>query len=506
MDMANKHSPEMHLSQLLQGVLPVASNQDCIVTGLCEDSRTLQPGDLFFARSGTKNNGYEFIKDAIAKGAVAIIAETNESEKTFELVKTKKIPLLFLTDLAQQIGEIAARFYGYPSRQLEVIGITGTNGKTSCAHFIAQALHMGNQPCGVIGTLGNGMYGQIHQGVLTTPCAITLQKLLADFRDQGAKYIAMETTSHSLVQGRVNGIDFDIAIYTNLSRDHLDYHGDMATYAKAKRLLFTKAGLRYAILNADDSYGQQWLQELKGNLSVFAYALGEHIGTKDLPSITAHCAQFTSDGITATIHTPWGDGVLHSPLLLGRFNLSNLLVVVAVLGIMGLSLEEILARIAKLRGVPGRMETYGGGKQPLVVVDFAHTPAALEQVLIALREHKTTEGRLWCIFGCGGDRDRGKRPLMGKIAEQYADQLIITDDNPRSEDSREIVAAILQGVTEPAKAVIEHDRRRAITHALSCARAGDVVLIAGKGHETYQIIGNRHEPFSDALEVQKLLM
>lgn len=504
--MAKEHSPPMQLAYLLKETVAVDRREDRLITGLCEDSRSVQPGDLFFARGGTESDRHKFIEEAINKGAVAILAEQDAHSQNSTLVVEKKIPLFFLENLAQQIGPLAARFYGYPSRDLEVIGLTGTNGKTSCAHFIGQALQMGNEACGIIGTLGNGLYGQVHPGVLTTPDAITVQKLLAEFKTEGAKYVAMEATSHSLVQGRVNGVDFGIAVYTNLSRDHLDYHGDMMNYAKAKRSLFDKPGLRYGVVNADDGYGSQWLTELKEKLSLFAYSVKEHHQPMSCPLISAQHATFAENGITATIHTPWGEGVLHNPRLLGQFTLSNLLVVVAVLGILGLPLEEILARVAQLRGVPGRMETYGGGMQPLVVVDFAHTPDALEQVLGALKKHKTNNGRLWCVFGCGGDRDNGKRPLMGKIAEQYADQLIITDDNSRHEDPKKIVAEILQGLSQPNKAVIEHDRRRAIEHALSCAQANDIVLIAGKGHETYQIIGDKREPFSDALEVQKILM
>jgi len=504
--MTNKASSAKQLSYLLNNIVAVPEQADRLISGLAQDSRLVKPGDLFFARSGTQKDGREFVAAAIKQGAVAVLVEEQETASKVN-DETTVVPIFPVKDLAKLIGVIAARFYNDPSNHLKVIGITGTNGKTSCSHFIAQALQLEDKPCGIIGTLGNGLYGQLQHTDLTTPDAITLQKLFAEFQTNGTKYVAMEVASHGLVQGRVSGTHFNIAVFTNLTRDHLDYHGSIANYAAAKRTLFTQPGLGCAVLNADDKYGAEWLTELKPILPVYSYSLNPPLPQQQelngIAKTYVHHAQLDSSGITASIHTPWGDGVLHNPHLTGRFNLSNLLAVVTVLGILGLSLEVILARMAQLRGVPGRMETFGGGNKPLVIVDFAHTPDALEQVLKALGEYK--QGLLWCVFGCGGDRDRGKRPLMAKVAEQYADRLIITDDNPRQEDPKQIVAEIYAGLTDPGKAVIEHDRRRAIAHAISCAQADDVILIAGKGHETYQIIGKEKEPFNDALEVQKLL-
>lgn len=493
------------LSELLDGIVPFDSKMERIITGLSEDSRYVSTGNLFFARRGIKKDGREFIASAIEKGAAVVLVEADNKPGTAH-TNGNNVPIIAVKDLAQVIGLIAARFYDDPSKDLKIIGITGTNGKTTCAHFIAQGLHLSGENCGIIGTLGNGFYQQLQPGSHTTPDAIAIQRLLAEFRNQGAKYVAIEVTSHALTQGRVNGVDIDIAVLTNLTRDHLDYHGNIASYAAAKRSLFSKPGVQYAILNADDEFGRQWMDELTDKMPVFSYSLSSHQPESvalNNHKIYVHHAQLDTNGITASLHTPWGDGVLHNPKLTGRFNLSNLLAVVGVLGILGIPLETILSRMAELRGVPGRMETFGGGTQPLVVIDFAHTPDALEQVLQALVEYK--QGTLWCVFGCGGDRDRGKRPLMGKIAEQYADQLVITDDNPRHEDPRQIVTEIFQGLEQPNKAVIEHDRRRAIEHAISCAQPNDVVLVAGKGHETYQIIGDNKEPFNDALEVQKIL-
>lgn len=492
----------MQLINLLKNITPVESTWTQVITGLTQDSRTVKPGNIFFALPGVQADGRRFISLAIKQGAAAILAEA-ANFAAFNATHPS-IPIILVVNLAAKIGLIAACFYQYPSRDLQVIGITGTNGKTSCSHFIASALQMSDEICGVIGTLGYGLYGKLQHESLTTPDAITLQRVLAEMRQQQAKYIAMEVSSHGLSQGRVNGIEFAIGVFTNLTREHLDYHQDMANYAQAKRLLFAMSGLRYAVLNVDDAYGQRWQQELAHQLEVFTFALSPiKNAVGQLPHVYAHHFQLDKNGITASIHTPWGEGVLHNPHMVGRFQLSNLLAALTVLGILGVPLVQALARLAQVRGVPGRMESFGGGNKPLVVVDYSHTPDSLEQALRALREHGG--GRLWCVFGCGGDRDNGKRPVMGKIAEQYADQLVITDDNPRHEEPRQIVAQILQGLSNPANAVVEHDRRRAIAHAISCAQAGDTVLVAGKGHEAYQIVGAEKLPFSDSVEVQMLL-
>jgi UDP-N-acetylmuramoyl-L-alanyl-D-glutamate--2,6-diaminopimelate ligase len=504
----------VRLSLLLKDLIAVPADDDGEITGLALDSRLVKPGDLFFAYPGTQVDGRDFIEDAVSKGAVAIVAEAvgASGARPVENLNTratagrpyKNISVFSISNLTSQIGIIAARFYGNPSQPMQVIGITGTNGKTSCCHFIAQALHMNGEACGVIGTVGNGLYQNGHQHLqaaeLTTPDAITLQTQFAEWRQQQVKFVAMEAASHGLVQGRLNGTQLAIAVFTNLTRDHLDYHGDMESYAQAKRLLFTQPGLRYAVLNVDDEYGRKWAEELKEKLMVFKYSL---IADRTEQTISVHHAQFDAIGFTASIHTPWGEGVLHNPFLIGRFNLSNLLAALTVLGILGMPLEIILARLAEVQPVAGRMQTVGGDNKPLAIIDYSHTPDSLEKALQILREQ--CKGKLWCVFGCGGDRDRGKRPLMGKIAEQYADCVVITDDNPRHENAREIVAEILTGLMDPAGAIIEHDRRRAIEHALNCAQSDDIVLIAGKGHETYQIIGDQKNIFSDVLEAQLVL-
>jgi UDP-N-acetylmuramoyl-L-alanyl-D-glutamate--2,6-diaminopimelate ligase len=491
----------MYLSELLKGLAKIEAAQECDIQGLSQDTRTLKSGDLFFACAGTQDDGRKYIAEAIKKGAHAILVEADSEQKL--KIKTN-VPIIYLSNLNAHIGLIAARFYDYPSRDMKIIGVTGTNGKTSCTHFIAASLKMLNIPCGIIGTLGNGLYGELKHSIHTTPDAIALQKILSDFKKQGIKYVAMEVSSHAIAQDRINGLEFFIALFTNLTRDHLDYHGDMENYARVKRSLFTRKGLQHCILNADDRYGRSWLKELTGDISVYAYSLESPVADiHSIPITYLHHANFDNNGITASVHTPWGDGLLHNSHIVGKFNLSNLLAVLTVLGILDIPLEIILACLSQLQGVPGRMEAIKTHEKPLVIVDYSHTPDALEQALLAIRDH--CHGKLWCVFGCGGDRDRGKRPLMGKIAEQHADQLVITDDNPRSEEPKKIIADIMGGIENKAKTVIEHDRRRAIAHAISCAQSDDVILIAGKGHETYQIIGKERLPFSDVVEAQLIL-
>lgn len=494
-----------HLNKLLQGIVPIASDDDRVIMGLTQDSRTVKEGYLFFARHGTQAEGKNYIHAAIQNGAVAILSEvetgTTPSVNHYKNDE-KSVPIYSIPDLDKNLGLIAARFFDEPAKAVKMIGITGTNGKTSCSHFIAACLNKAGYKSGVIGTLGHGVPGHLQNANNTTPNQIELQQLLATMVAENVKYIAMEVSSHGLVQNRVSGIPFEIGIFTNITRDHLDYHGSMENYAAAKRLLFLQPGLHYAVINADDAYGQRLIDEFQQRMPVYAYSTTDHVLNPAIQQIRAHQVKLDISGIAATIHTPWGDGVLHSRLL-GRFNLSNLLAVLTTLCILGIHLEAAIDYISQLNGIPGRMELFGGGEQPLVVVDYAHTPDALMQSLTALKEYAI--GDIWCVFGCGGDRDRGKRPQMGAIVEQYADHMVVTDDNPRHEDRKAIVADILAGMQRPKLAVIEHDRQRAIAHAISCAHQGDIVLVAGKGHESYQQIGAEMHPFNDALTVQMIL-
>ena len=486
----------LRLSVLLADYILLPLQHDPVVTGITLDSRKVQPGDLFIALQGSCADGHEFVDAAIESGAVAIIRDALVRP---DVEIRRQIQLIPVPGIRQCAGYIAASFYGNPSTSMQVVGITGTNGKTSCSHFLAQALNE-DLPAGVIGTLGNGLYGALQESVNTTPDPVGLQFLLAQFRDEGARYTVMEVSSHGLDQGRVQGVDFDSAVFTNLSRDHLDYHGDMERYGAVKRSLFTMPGLRNAVINADDQFGRELLDSLPEKINICGYTLEGRVDAAAV-MVAGEELRLGTTGLQMKVQTPWGNSLVKSPLL-GRFNASNLLAVLATLLMLDVPLELAVSRLAQLKAVPGRMESCGGQGRPLVVVDYAHTPEALKQVLIALREHGQ---QLWCVFGCGGDRDKGKRPLMGAVAEHYADQVMITDDNPRSENPEVIAAEILTGMQESAKATVCHDRATAIAAVIMQASAQDVVLVAGKGHESVQQIGDIKRPFSDRVVVQTAL-
>jgi UDP-N-acetylmuramoyl-L-alanyl-D-glutamate--2,6-diaminopimelate ligase len=490
------------LGELLQGLATVSAADERLVTGVALDSRQVRPGDLFLACRGHARDGHEFITAAVAQGAAAVAYEVATAEQGFSAAAVGQVPLLAVVDLAHQAGLIAERFYDHPSRALSVVGITGTNGKTSCSQFLAQALHEPARPWGVIGTLGNGLVDHVVAGTHTTPDAVSLHRLLAELRDAGARGVAMEVSSHAMDQGRVAGVRFSAAVFTNLSRDHLDYHGDMAAYGAAKRRLFQAHELRSAVVNGDDAFGRDLLAGLPAEVQAVSYGLGTAVSA-DVPHVQGDDLQLSRTGLALTVRSPWGTGRLRSTVL-GRFNASNLLAALATLLIGGMPFDEALARLARVRPVTGRMECFGGDqRRPLVVVDYAHTPDALEQALIALREH--CAGRLWCVFGCGGDRDRGKRPLMGAVAARLADRLIVTDDNPRSEDAAQIVSEIVDGIDDRSEVQVIHDRDAAIAAAVRAAAAEDAVLVAGKGHETVQQIGERRLPFRDQDAVRRHL-
>lgn len=500
---ARRHVParSARLSALLRDFAAVPAPLDRVVNGIQIDSRRVQPGHLFLACNGLQHRGRDFIVDALARGAAAVAYEAEPGEPPLPALSTGGVPQVAVAALAQRAGGIAERFYGEPSRDLFMIGVTGTNGKTSCSHYLAQALHDTQQPCGVIGTVGNGLLGDLHAGTHTTPDAVSLHALLAELRDNGATRVAMEVSSHALDQGRVNAVAFDVAVFTNLTRDHLDYHGDMASYGAAKRKLFQLAGLRHAVINGDDAFGRALLASLPAEVAAVSYGRSDAVATA-IPHVRAHAVESHDDGLRMAVTSPWGDGEAELPLL-GEFNASNVLAVLATLLAMGFDFHDALRRLGRLQPVTGRMQRFGGGTAPLVVVDYAHTPDALEHALGALRAH--TRGRLWCVFGCGGDRDRGKRPLMGAVAARLADCVVVTDDNPRGEDPAHITDEIMRGVGGKADVAVIHDRAAAIAHALAHAAVADVVLIAGKGHETYQQIGTQFLPFSDQAVVQRLL-
>lgn len=490
------------------------------ISHLVTDSRKVRPGDTFVAYPGGQADGRNFIAQAIAQGANAVIYEKFVSAHPWEAQHFSwnpawQVPNLAVSDLRKHAGAIADYVYAQPSEKLWVVGVTGTNGKTSCSHWIAQSLNALGRKTALIGTLGNGFSAALQPTVNTTPDAFSVHALLAEYVQQQAQAVAMEVSSHALEQGRVNAVQFDVALLTNLSRDHLDYHGDMTHYAAAKRRLFDWQKLKFAILNLDDDFGSELAEQLKdADVETIGYGLtekalqqAERLGMR---MVFGGDLGMSSNGLVLQVHSSWGSGELRSSLL-GKFNASNMLGTLAVLLVSGVGLPDALHELEMLQAVAGRMQTLGGGKQPAVVVDYAHTPDALEKVLFALREVAEADGgKLICVFGCGGDRDRGKRPMMGQVAAKLADVCIVTSDNPRSENPHEIIAAIVPGIEAglAGKAcgyqVIE-DRAAAIALAIREARAKDTVLLAGKGHEEYQEINGVKHVFSDVEEARRAL-
>lgn len=469
------------------------------VKGLCLDTQKIIPGDLFFAFKGQTQDGRTYLEKAIQKGACALVVE-RENLQNFPSYLTSTIPVIAIEGLHEKISEIAGRYYGDPSHDLTVIGITGTNGKTTCAHLLANALTSLGKPCAVIGTLTQA---------LTTPDAITLQAQLAAFKAQGMKAVAIEVSSHGLEQYRVQGIHFDSAIFTNLTQDHLDYHGSMEAYGAAKKKLFHFKTLKRMILNIQDPFTFELLNGLPilTGCPTVLYTRESNIPVEfrsHYLAITSSKIQFNPQGILAQIATPWGQEILCSKLL-GDFNLSNLLCVLAELCFQDVSLTQAVNALSQLSAPVGRMQKFGGATMPLVLVDYAHTPDALYNALKVAREYCVH--RLWCVFGCGGDRDRLKRPQMGQIAAKMADKIIITNDNPRHESEKQIIMDILQGIPSEYRdhIMIQEDRKEAIEYAIHHALVQDVILIAGKGHEAYQLIGDHTMVFSDSACVQACL-
>ena len=461
------------------------------IGGLCSDSRRCAPGDLFLAWQGGREHGLAHLAEAERAGAAAALYDPQGAGAP----PSSGIPLLAVPGLRELAGTLADRFFGEPSRGLTVFGVTGTNGKTSVCHFLAQAFDEPGAHCGLIGTLGNGLLGALEPATHTTPDAVALHGGLARLRDAGARRVAVEVSSHALDQARVAGVRFDTAVFTNLTHEHLDYHGDLAGYARAKRRLFHQPGLRRAALNLDDPLGATWLDGLGAGIESLGFGFDRRAAVRGV------ALDLDAEGLALEVVFEGARGTLRVPLL-GRFNASNLLAALAVLLLAGIDLDEALSRLEQVRTVPGRMERFARDGGPLAVVDYAHTPDALEVALRAVREH--CRGRLWCVFGCGGDRDQAKRPLMGAVAERGADVVIVTDDNPRHENGAAIAGAIVAGVRDPAGVAVIRDRAAAIERALAGAGPDDVVLVAGKGHETTQQVGDEMRPFSDRALVRRL--
>jgi len=453
------------------------------------DSRQVRSGDAFAAFPGTKVDARAFIADAIARGAKAVLWEA----QGFQWNSDWHVANHPVDNLQAKLGEIADFIYGSPSQALWVVGVTGTNGKTSCSQWIAQCLDRCGQRAAIIGTLGNGFPGALETGTHTTPDAARVHELLASYKSAGALAVAMEVSSHALDQGRVNGVEFDVAMFTNLTRDHLDYHGTMAAYGAAKAKLFAWPGLHASVINADDPFGQSLADGIRARgRNVLTYGLAN-------ADVAATGLATGARGIAVSVATPWGRGDVQTSLV-GAFNASNILGCLAVLLASEIPLAAALSALAEVVPPPGRMQRLGGGEAPLVVVDYAHSPDALEKVLTALRPAVAEGGELVCVFGCGGDRDAGKRSEMGRLASTLCERVIVTSDNPRSEDPAAIASAIVRGIRDTGNRrwTVDLDRATAINAAISGTGPGDVVLIAGKGHEDYQETNGVRVRFSDA--------
>jgi UDP-N-acetylmuramoyl-L-alanyl-D-glutamate--2,6-diaminopimelate ligase len=489
------------LMWLLDGIAKIPASE-ARVSDLTLDSRQVREGSLFFALPGQNAHGLEFATDAAARGASVVLWEPHGDAMLPAL--PPNVFAAAIPNLKNLVGRIADRFFNWPSSHLRIAGITGTNGKTTCAYLLAQCLERLGTAAAYMGTIGWGRPATLAEPTHTTPDAVTVHRTLAQLRASGVREVAMEVSSHALDQGRIDGVRFQVAAFTNLTRDHLDYHGTMQKYGAAKATLFQVSDLKHIVLNVGDEFGRTLARDYAGSASLIAVWVGAG-DSGWLADRNLHATQVRLDPLGISIELDGSFGKLNvKTQLLGRFNAENSLIVIACLLSLGVSLSDAANALAECKPAPGRMEVVKADvrNKPTVVVDYAHTPDALSKALNAAREH--CQGALWCVFGCGGDRDSGKRPVMGAIADELADQIIVTDDNPRSEDPQVITAGIVSGIKSHAVRVI-HDRGEAIATALKGAQAADVVLIAGKGHEDYQIYGETRRSFSDRSEALRYL-
>ncbi|MDJ0740178.1 MAG: UDP-N-acetylmuramoyl-L-alanyl-D-glutamate--2,6-diaminopimelate ligase [Gammaproteobacteria bacterium] len=495
-----------HKPMLLADLMPSLSGIDWarhqLVGSLALDSREVGEQGLWLALQGSRSHALEHLDDARARGAVAVLAEpAGNWDRDRIAALSADVPVIAVPGLRRQAGEIAARFFGQAAHAMRIVGVTGTNGKTSVASFLAQALST-RVPTALLGTVGNGFPGDLVPSTHTTLDTVRLHATLGQLFARGARAVAMEVSSHALHQDRVAGVPFHTAVFTNLSREHQDYHGSMQAYADAKARLFKGAGLAIAVINADDAYGARLAADVRPR--VFTVAVGSGSDTVRLGDryVQLHEVETRADGLRIVFESSWGGGELQTHLL-GRFNADNLALALAVLLAWDMPLASATAALEQVTPVVGRMMAFLAPQRPRVVVDYAHTPDALEQVLSALREH--VAGRLVCVFGCGGDRDRGKRPQMGEVARRLADLVVLTDDNPRGEDPEQIIAEILSGMGGRQGVHVDHDRARAIAASVRAAGPDDLILVAGKGHEDYQEINGERRPFSDIAQVEQVL-
>ena len=497
------------LHALLEGLIDVSSLSpvaDIAVDGIAQDSRNLGDNYLFIAVPGTASHGLDFVEQAVASGASVVLwdgADSDLGKKVDAL--SNKITCVQVEGLQQKASEIAARFFNHPSHDLNLIGVTGTDGKTSVSHYIAQCLDSRLSPCGVLGTLGNGLIHDLKPTGLTTASAVDVQHSLANLVAEGAGAAVMEVSSHGLDQGRVSSVDFDTAVFTNLSQDHLDYHGTMESYSEAKSKLFEIEGLKSAVINLDDDFGRALAEKYRGQLTVYGYSTTADIGTLESCAdfiVYAKSLKATKHGFEINVVTPKGNGYFELNLM-GSFNVSNALAVLATLLLNNVAFDESIKCLQAITPVAGRMELIVADNKPTVIVDYAHTPQGIAAACNAVKQH--FGAGLWCVFGCGGDRDREKRPLMAQAVERYADHIIVTSDNPRHEDPQLIIEQIVNGLAEPDAAWTNVDRREAIGYAVTHATPDDVILIAGKGHESCQIVGDKYIVFDDRDVARALL-
>lgn len=493
--MKNNHTV-LTLKQLLSGLTACEYLPEIEVKGLSLDSRLIEQGYVFVALEGQLDHGLAYAEAAVNRGAVAVICDAKFDQYCQQILSKlmSRIICVPVRDLQSKLGEIANQFYAAPSEKMFISGITGTDGKTSVSHFIAQAMNQAYGASAVVGTIGNGLINKLTESSHTTPDVINLHKMLADFIQQGIAHLSMEVSSHGLDQDRVAGVDFDVLVLTNLSRDHLDYHGDIEAYKQAKKKLFTENAGKSLVLNIDDAFGIELFNEGISSKAVWLYGLNIEKVRQSEFYACAENIQNQENGICFVLNSSQGvaEVTVH---LIGEFNIYNVLACLCVLLQSGINFNHAIKYIEKLHTVAGRMELLLNKGQPSVVIDYAHTPEALSQALINVRKH--TNGKVICVFGCGGDRDTGKRALMGRVAQELSDLVILTNDNPRSESPEKIIDDIQQGIDSELQLIVEMDRKKAIQYAIKVAAENDLILIAGKGHEQYQLTGNEKTEFSD---------
>ena len=490
------------LSELLKDNVFIGAEDDREINSVRTDSRLVTENDLFIALPGTARHGLSYLSEIVKAGACCVLFEKNDVEDfQSDLDQYRdKIVQLEVDSIRETAGIVIDRFFVSPSHQMQIVGVTGTDGKTSVTRFIAQTM-MPDMKTALIGTTGNGIWGELTVATHTTPDVLSLHGILFDMRNKGASQVVMEVSSHGIDQKRIAGVDIDTAVLTNISRDHLDYHGTVENYRETKKQLFNLSSVKNIVLNLDDAAGCELAESLRSEKNVWAYSL-DVINKPEVNCVYAKSIVVQGNGFDVEVVTPSGDCHLLVPLL-GRFNISNILSVLCVLLLNKVDLNVAVNRISKLKTAPGRMEMFTANKLPSVVVDYAHTPKALELALQAIAEH--CNGSVWCVFGCGGGRDQGKRALMGAVAEKLSDYIVVTDDNPRHEKSSVIIEQILSGFKNKNVAEVISNRKDAIEYACKHASDQDVVLIAGKGHEDYQIVGDKKLPFSDRDEVMKII-